>query len=141
LGASPIELPRPLKTENELAVRIDGVRFKIMNTRHEPIVVPKLHREGFHDFTMGLIIPPNGMLDLRAKDSRGGALTIQVVRCMEGVAPRRCSTVRHAGELVDRPELLVDLHIERLPLVPMLFVGAENEKPAKQEEIDPGDEG
>lgn len=120
-GAPPPVLPPPLKIEHELAVRLDGARVKITNARHEPVVVRQLERAGFEPHVLGMVIPPNGMLDLPARDARGGRLVVEVVRCLDVVAPRKYATVRHAGELSDRRGLVDELHLARLPLVPLIL--------------------
>ena len=113
--------PAPLKIEHELAVRMDGARVKVTNTRHEPVVVRRLERPGFQPLDLGMVIPPNGLLDLPARDARGGRLVVEVVRCLDVVAPRKFATVRHAGELSDRRGLVDELHLARLPLVPLIL--------------------
>jgi hypothetical protein len=70
---------------------------------------------------LGMVIPPSGALDLPARDARGGRLFIEIVRCLDVVAPRRFATVRHAGELTDRRGLVDELHLARLPLVPLIL--------------------
>ncbi|WP_428939629.1 hypothetical protein [Fontivita pretiosa] len=122
-GAPPPVLPPPLKLEHELAVRVDGYRMKIQNLRHDPVVVRRLEREGFEPLVLGMVIPPNGTLDLPARDARGGRLYIEIVRCLDVVAPRKFATVRHAGELVERRGFVDELeqNLDRLPLVPKLF--------------------
>jgi hypothetical protein len=120
-GAPAPALPPPLKVEHDLAVRLDGPRVKVMNTRHEPVVVRRLARPGFEPLELGMVIPPNGMLDLPARDARGGKLTVEIVRCLDVVAPRKYATVRHAGELSDRRGLVDELHLARLPLVPLIL--------------------
>lgn len=106
---------------HSLAVRIDGLRMKIQNLRSDPVVVRALRREGFETLTLGVIIPPSAMLDLPARDARGGVLVCQVVRCLDIVAPRRVATVRHAGELVERRGLADELYLDQLPLVPKIL--------------------
>src|SRR5688572_26750829 len=54
-GAPPPVLPPPLKVEHKLAVRIDGLRMKIQNLSHEPVVVHKLERPGFEPLDFGMI--------------------------------------------------------------------------------------
>jgi hypothetical protein len=120
-GAPAPVLPPPLKVEHELAVRVDGARVKVMNTRYEPVVVRRLEREGFEPHEMGMVIPPNGTLDLPARDARGGKLFVEVVRCLDVVAPRKYATVRHAGELSERRGIVDELHLARLPLVPIIL--------------------
>ncbi len=120
-GAPPFQLPPPLKVEHDLAVRMDGPRVKVLNTRHQAVVVRRLERPGFEPLEMGMVIPPNGTLDLPARDARGGKLCIDVVRCLDVVAPRKFATVRHAGELHERRGLADELHLSRLPLVPLVL--------------------
>jgi hypothetical protein len=120
-GAPPVQLPPALKTEHDLAVRLDGPRVKVMNTRHEAVVVRRLEREGFEPLELGMVIPPNGTLDLPARDARGGRLSIEIVRCLDVVAPRKFAAVRHAGELHERRGLVEELHLNRLPLVPLVL--------------------
>ena len=55
--AAPV-LPPPLKSEHGLAVRLDGPRVKVMNTRHDPVVVRRLEREGFEPLEFGVVVPP-----------------------------------------------------------------------------------
>ena len=120
-GAPAPALSPPLKVEHDLAVRLDGPRVKVMNARHEPVVVRRLERGGFEPLVLGMVIPPNGTLDLPARDARGGELVIEIVRCLDVVAPRKYATVRHAGELTDRRGLVDELHLARLPLVPLIL--------------------
>jgi hypothetical protein len=120
-GAPAPALPPALKAEHDLAVRLDGPRVKIMNTRHEPVVVRRLERAGFEPLVLGMVIPPSGTLDLPARDARGGRLFLEFVRCLDVVAPRKFATVRHAGELSDRRGLVDELHLARLPLVPLIL--------------------
>jgi hypothetical protein len=115
-GAPAPLLPAPERTQHELAVRLDGLRMKIQNTRHEPVVVRQLLREGFEPVEFGMVIPPGGFLDLPARDARGGKLTVEIIRCLDIVAPRKFASVRHAGELVERRGLVNEL--AQLPLVP-----------------------
>ncbi len=118
-GPAPI-LPAPAKIENEIAVRIDGRRFRLHNTRSEPVVVRRLEREGYEPLEIGSVIPPNGTMSLPARDARGARVIMEVIRCMDIIAPRKYATVRHAGELVERPGLIEDLGLGHLPLVPAL---------------------
>ncbi len=131
-GAPPVMLPMPLKSEHDLAVRIDGARVKIQNVGHEPVVVRKLEREGFEPLEFGMVLPPNAMLDLPARDARSGKLFVEVIRCLDVVAPRKYATVRHAGELVARTGFADEfdfLHLDSLPLVPRLWKGNESRDP------------
>jgi hypothetical protein len=125
-GAPPPHLPVAAKVEHDLAVRIDGLRMKIQNTRYEPVCVRRLEREGFNPVIFGMIIPPSGTLDLPARDARGGKLICEVVRTLDVIAPRKFATVRHAGELVDRRGLAEEL--TQLPIVPTLFDQIRKEK-------------
>jgi hypothetical protein len=120
-GAPAPVLPPPLKVEHDLAVRLDGARVKVMNTRFEAVVVRRLERAGFEPHELGMVIPPGGTLDLPARDARGGKLVVEIVRCLDVVAPRKYATVRHAGELSDRRGLVDELHLARLPLVPLIL--------------------
>jgi hypothetical protein len=120
-GAPAPVLPPAMKIEHELHVRLDGLRFKIQNKRHEPVVVRRLEREGFEPVELGLVIPASAFLDLPARDAHGAKLIIDVVRCLDVVAPRRFASVRHAGELVDRKGFIDELHLAQLPLIPILF--------------------
>lgn len=120
-GAPAPVLPPPIKVEQELAIRIDGLRFKIQNLRHEPVVVRRLERAGFEPVVFGMTIPPHGTLDLPARDARGAKLIIDVARSLDVVAPRKFAIVRHAGELVDRKGLIDALHVDQLPLIPKLL--------------------
>jgi hypothetical protein len=120
-GAPPPVLPPAVKIEHDLAVRIDGLRMKIQNTRHEPVLIRKLVREGFEPLEFGMILASNATLDLPARDARGGKLTIEPIRCLDVVAPRKFATVRHAGELVERRGFVDEFHLDQLPLVPRVF--------------------
>lgn len=120
-GTPTFQLPPPLKVEHELAVRLDGARLKVMNARHETVVVRRLVRAGFEPLELGAIVPPNATLDLPARDARGGKLVVEVLRCLDVVAPRKFAIVRHAGELHERRGLADELHLNRLPLVPLVL--------------------
>jgi hypothetical protein len=120
-GAPAPVLPPPQQVENLLAVRIDGLRFKVQNTSHEPAVVLRLEREGFEPVGFGMILPPMATLDLPARDARGGKLIVQFARCLDVVAPRRYATIRHAGELVERRGIADELYLNQLPLIPKLL--------------------
>jgi hypothetical protein len=136
-GAPPPMLPPPAKVEHELAVRIDGLRMKIQNTRHEPVVVRKLEREGFEPVEFGMVIPSMGQLDLPARDARGGKLTVEIVRCLDVVAPRRLATIRHAGELVERRGFADELNLQQLPLVPKILAKVHwRENNVAEEDVD-----
>lgn len=120
-GAPAPQLPTPAVTMHDLAIRIDGVRMKVQNLRADPVVVRELRREGFEPLSLGVVIPPSAMLDLPARDARGGVLVCQVVRCLDIVAPRRAATVRHAGVLIPRRGLADELYLDQLPLVPKIL--------------------
>ena len=118
-GGAPPVLPPPLKIEEMMAIRIDGRRMRIQNTMHVPVVARSLSRPGFEKLVIDAVIPPNATLNLPAWDSRGARpIAIEIARQMDVIAPRKYATVRHAGELVERPSLLADISIERLPLIP-----------------------
>ena len=101
-------------------IRIDGKRFRLQNTRTECVVVRRLEREGYEPLEIGAVIPPNGTMSLPARDARGAKVTLEVIRCIDVIAPRKYATVRHAGELVERPGLIDDLGLAHLPLIPAL---------------------
>ena len=88
-GAPAPLLPPPTATDHQLAIRVDGLRFKIQNTRHEPVVIRRMEREGFEPVEFGMMIPSMGQLDLPARDARGGKLTVEILRCLDVIAPRR----------------------------------------------------
>jgi len=120
-GAPAPVLPPPAKVEHDVAVRVDGLRLKIQNLHHAPLVARQLVRDGFEPVEFGMVIPPNGTFDLPARDARGGKLVLDVVRCMDVVAPRKFASVRHAGQLVDRRGFVDEFGLNQLPLVPKLF--------------------
>jgi hypothetical protein len=124
-GAPPFSLPSPIKSEHGLEVRLDGSRVKVRNARPETVVVRRLERSGFEPLPLGTIVPSNGTLDLPARDARCGTLVIEIVRCLDIVAPRKYATVRHAGELVERRGFIDEMHLDQLPLVPKIL-GREN---------------
>jgi len=126
-GAPAPVLPPPLKVEQELEVRLDGARFKVRNVRHEPVAVQRLERAGFEPLALRAVLPPGGILDLPARDARGGTLVCTVVRCLDVVVPRRLATVRHAGRLLAPTGLAAEMQLDRLPLVSKLF-GESTEK-------------
>ncbi len=132
-GPPPPGAPAPILPEAKLvaaqmAVRLDGLRMKIQNLRHEPVAVRSLQREGFEPLTMGVMIASMATLDLPARDARGAKLKIEVLRCLDVIAPRRMATVRHAGELVERRGLVDELHLAQLPLIPSLFDHAREQR-------------
>ena len=123
-GAPAPILPTPEKIEHDLAVRIDGLRFKIQNLRHEAAIVLRLEREGFEPVEFGTVLASMATFDLPARDARGGKLVVQFVRCVDVVASRRFAAIRHAGELVERRGLAEEIH--QLPLVPKILRKANN---------------
>ena len=114
-------LPPPEKIENEVAVRVDGLRFKVQNTRHDPVIVLRLEREGYEPVKFGNVIPPMATFDLPARDARGGRLVLECVRMLDLVTPRKFATIRHGGELVERRGFVDELHLRQLPLVPTVL--------------------
>lgn len=120
-GAAPV-LPPPLATDAGVAVRIDGLRFKVHNTRGETLIIERLERGGFEPLALSMVLPAGAFLSLPARDARGGQLVCRVVRAVDIVAPRKFATVRHAGELPGRRGLAQELELDRLPLVSRLFV-------------------
>src|SRR5947207_3410968 len=101
-GAPAPVLPIALVKENGIEVRIDGARMKVQNARCELLAVVRLEREGVEPQELGMVLPPMGVLNLPARDARGGMLVCTVLRGVDVVAPRKFATVRHAGEQVDR---------------------------------------
>lgn len=131
-GAPAPVLPQPLVIDEGLAVRLDGVRFKIQNTRGEPVAVNRLERAGFEPLRLGMVLPAGATLNLPARDARGGRLYCEPIRCVDVLAPRKFASVRHAGVLMERAGLLDEFAVERLPLVSRLFTsgnGEESKKP------------
>lgn len=128
VGAAPIALPPAMLTEHGLAVRIDGKRLRIMNTRPGPVAIRRLERPGYEPLTLGMVLPSMGTLSLTAGDARGGKLYAEAVHCVDIVAPRKFAIVRHAGKLVERRGLVDELNLDHLPLVPKLLG---NERPPK----------
>ena len=110
-------------------MRLDGHRLRIQNTRPEPLVVRRLERDGFEPLCFGTVIPSNATMDLPARDARGGKLVCEVIRCLDVIAPRKYATVRHAGELVERRNIIDEFHLDRLPLVPSLLGRDPNAEP------------
>jgi hypothetical protein len=123
-GPPPATLPAPLACEHGLAVRLDGSRMKVQNTRADAVIVRRLTREGFEPLELGAVVPPNATLDLPARDARGGRLAVEIARCLDVVAPRKLATVRHAGKLAERRGLVDEFNLERLPLVPRFWPAA-----------------
>jgi hypothetical protein len=111
-------LPPPEKVEHELAIRIDGLRIKVQNTRHDPVIVLRLERDGYEPVEFGNVIPPMATFDLAARDARGGRLVVECVRMLDLVIPRKFATIRHAGELRG---FVDELHLRQLPLVPKVL--------------------
>jgi hypothetical protein len=138
-GAPPIALPPPVKVEHCIAVRIDGARFRLHNTGHEPIVVRRLEREGFEPYLFGMTIPPNGTLDLPARDAKGGKLFIEIIRCLDVIAPRRFATIRHAGELVERRGLMDELALDQYLVSPRLLQTDKKQEKAEDGQWAAGD--
>jgi hypothetical protein len=87
-------LPPPERIEHEIAVRIDGLRLKVQNTRHDPVIVLRLERDGYEPVEFGNVIPPMATFDLPARDARGGRLIVECVRMMDFVI--RASSQRSA---------------------------------------------
>ena len=128
-GAPPPVLPPALAVEQGVAIRLDGNRMKLMNTRREVLAVRRLERQGFEPLEFGMVLPPNATLNLPARDARGGKLVCDVVQCLDVVAPRKFATIRHAGVQLERKGLTDEFtdQIERLPLVSRLFSDAEDD--------------
>jgi hypothetical protein len=104
---------------------MDGARMKIQNARSELLAVVRLEKEGGEQ-ALGMILPPMGILNLPARDARGGKLVCSVLRAVDIVAPRKFATVRHAGEPAERRGITDDLALEHLPLVSRLFGDNQN---------------
>jgi len=124
-GAPAPVLPEPLSCEHELAIRLDGSRLRLQNTRPEPITVRSLERDLFEPVGLGVTLPPNATLELATRDARAARLLFDVTRCLDVVAPRKYAVVRHAGELVERRGLLDEFDIRQLPLIPKFRSGRE----------------
>ncbi|CAN5435379.1 hypothetical protein BH09PLA1_BH09PLA1_03630 [soil metagenome] len=120
-GGTPIMLPPPITAQQGLNVRIDGLRMKVHNSRLEPVVVRRLERDGFEPIEFGAVIPSNGFLDLPARDARGAKLLLEIIQCLDIVAPRKFATVRHAGQQLERSGFVDELHLDQLPLVPKIL--------------------
>ena len=123
IGAPPIVLPPALKEEHGLAVRIDGSRFRIQNTRSDCVIIRGLEREGFERVALGAAIAPNATFDLPARDAQNARLILEVIRCLDIVAPRKYATIRHAGELVEKRGFADEIGLSQLPLVPKILHG------------------
>lgn len=122
-GAAAPTSPPPIATQDGVEFRIDGRRLLIRNGREDLLAVRRLEKAGFQPLDMGVVIAPNGMLHLPARDARGGKLVCEAMLRVDIVAPRRYATVRHAGELVKQSTLADELALDRLPLVSLLFGG------------------
>ena len=131
-GALPAT-PPPAKLQDDIAVWIDGKRIRISNRRADPLFVERIERQGFEPLRIGAVIPPNGFMSLPARDAAGAKLIMNVVRRVDVLAPRKFATVRHAGELVERPGLLEDLGLDQLPFVPALPGILKNKQPEDQQ--------
>lgn len=112
-GVPPIP-PAPLKEENQIAVFLEGERFKIRNQGTDFLVVRQLNREGMEPLNLGVTIPPHGVLDLPTRDAHGAKMLLDRVQCLDIVAPRKFAIVRHAGKLLPRPTLVDDLALGNL---------------------------
>ena len=114
-------LPPPEKVEHELAIRIDGLRMKVQNMRHDPVIVQRLERAGYEPVEFGNVIPPMATFDLPARDARGGKLIVELVRMLDLIAPRKFATIRHGGELVKQRGFADGFGLRQLPLVPKVL--------------------
>lgn len=108
-------LPPPAKTEQGFEIRVDGKRFKILNTRHQTMVVRKLERPGLEPVEFGAAVPPRSTFDLPIRDARGGILHIDLADTLDVVAPRKYAIIRHAGSFTPPQSLLDELAIDQLP--------------------------
>jgi hypothetical protein len=135
-GAPGMILPTPLSTQQQIDIRVDGVRLQLRNRRQDPVMVLQLIRAGFEPVPLGLVIPPNGTFEIPARDARGGKLKIAVVRSLDLVVPRKSATIRHAGELVEKRGLADELHLSQLPLVPTLLGLVSEREPEDQRPAD-----
>lgn len=118
VGAPPPVLTPAMVTEQGFEIRVDRLRFKILNVRQQAMVVRRLEREGFEPVEVGATVPPSGVFDMLARDGRGGTLVIDIVDTLDIIAPRKFATIRHAGNLVPRPTLADELQLDQLPLIP-----------------------
>src|SRR4051812_41997007 len=71
-GAPAPMLPIPLASEGGVEVRVDGVRMKVMNAKGDLLAVVRLEKEGAEPQELGMVLPPMGVLNLPARDARGG---------------------------------------------------------------------
>jgi hypothetical protein len=92
-----------------------------MNTRRSRSLLRHLEREGFERLEFGMVIPPNGTLDLPARDARRRGAVPRGAELPRRRRPRKFATVRHAGEMHGRRGLVEELNLSRLPLVPKLL--------------------
>ena len=123
-GIAPV-LPAPLSVDGGVAIRIDGMRLKIQNTRGELLSVERLERAGSDPIQLAMVLPAGAVLSLPARDARGGTLVCRILRAVDIVAPRKFASVRHAGELLGKRGLAQELELDRLPLVSRLFIDNE----------------
>lgn len=122
-GAPAPVLPPAIRSEAGFDVRLDGPRFKLLNTRDKPVVVRRLERSGLEPVEFGTTLMPRATFDLPARDARGGTLVIDVLDCVDVLAPRKYAVVRHAGTSVPPRSLLEELHLDELPKVPSKLRG------------------
>jgi hypothetical protein len=134
-GAPAPVLPPPLKLEEGLAVRIDGLRMKIQNTLPHPVVVRRIERSGFQPVDIGMVIATNGTLDLPARDAAGGTLVVEVIRCLDVVAARKFAVIRHAGEFSERKGLTDDLNFDQIPFIPTIMDAFTRRTQQKDEDL------
>src|SRR5688572_6383213 len=121
-GAPAPVLPTPVKEEHGVAVRLDGVRMKIQNTRGNVLAVRRLEKAGSEPLELKMVLPPMATLNLPARDARGATLLLDVLDCVDIVAPRKYATIRHAGMMLERKGITDQFQLQRLPLVSRLFV-------------------
>ncbi len=112
---APPDSPR---TEEGMRVSMVGGRVKVQNTRNDPVVIRRLEREGFEAVDMGMTLAPGATLELQARDARGGNLVMEIIRCVDVVAPRKVATIRHAGEWCEPRGFLDAVDLAQLPLIP-----------------------
>ena len=120
-GAPAPVLPPPVKEEKGVAIRLDGLRMKITNTRGDVIAVRRLEKPGTEPLDLRMVLPPMATLNLPARDARGATLVCDVLDSVDVVAPRKYATVRHAGVMLDRRGITDQFQLQRLPLVSRLF--------------------